>query len=286
MPPTVDFNTVTNSRKPAARKFLRSADGDTPYIEQPIRMVSCDTPEKAGYAGKPETSQPKLDTARQRLEGAFYAQLPQGIRDYLAAKLTADAAERHINAGLEATKVFDALLAERLTRPSGSMRSVGVIPTGEVIDRYGRMLAYLAPWYTGSGSDPVPPVGHPDRDTFNLNMIKNGWAAFFPVYGSLPKDSDMNMAIAAAEEAWDAKRGAWAFAGEDLLLAYEYRLCVKLGTASSAAKGIADAFQRECVDLRTLTKVGQFGFDAVPPPYRLWIWEDDVTEATAALGLS
>jgi hypothetical protein len=68
------------------------------------------------------------------------------LRDFLVGRLTADAAERHIAAGLGATAAFEALQNQRLTRPDGGRRRVAVIPTGELIDRYGRLLAYLAPW--------------------------------------------------------------------------------------------------------------------------------------------
>jgi hypothetical protein len=38
--PIVDFNLPTNSHTAEPRTLLRQADGDTPFIEQPIRMVS------------------------------------------------------------------------------------------------------------------------------------------------------------------------------------------------------------------------------------------------------
>ena len=92
--PTVDFNLPHNGQRAHGRKLVRASDGDTPVIEQPIRMVSCDTPEKAGYAGAPPTSQPKLEACRQRLSNGFYDALPAALRTYLADKLTADAAQR------------------------------------------------------------------------------------------------------------------------------------------------------------------------------------------------
>lgn len=282
--PTVNFDLPTNAQKAQPRKLTRTSDGDTPVIEQPIRMVSCDTPEKGGYAGNPPLSQPKLDACRQRLQGSFYNALPAGLRNYLVAKLTPDAAQRHIDAGHEATGIFDQLLDTRLTKPDGARRRVAVIATGEILDRYGRLLAYLAPWYSGDG-DPLPPIGDPGRDTFNLNMIANGWAAFFPVYPSLPKNQDMNKAIAAAESAWNSKAGAWEEYGNNLLLGYEYRACIKLAKAATASDGIKDAFQRVCVDLRNLKIVGKFAFDSVPPCYRLWVWEDDLAQATTRLSL-
>ena len=249
-------------------------------------MVSCDTAETAHYAGGPIVSQPKLDTCRQRLQGSFYQTLPHALRIYLIGRLGPNAASDHVSAGIQGSAAFETLIATRLTKPDGTRRRLGVIPTGEVIDVYGRMLAYIVPWYANTPADPLPPIGDPARDTFNLNMIANGWAAFFPVYRALPKDSDMNRAIAAAETAWNQQSGIWGAFGQQVLLAYEFRMCIKLGTATTAQEGVDAAFQRHCVDLRTLRNVGLFGFEAVPPPYRMWIWTADLAEATVALGLT
>lgn len=284
--PTVVFNYERIIRSAQPRSLSRVSDGDTPVVEQPIRMVSCDTPEKAGYAGKPEISQPKLDNCRDRLEQGYYDDLPNPLRRYLIKKLTPDAAQRHIEAGNEATRVFETILEQRLTRPNGTKRRLAVIPTGEIIDRYGRLLAYLAPWFSGTRTDPVPPRNHPARRTFNLDMIENGWAAFFAVYPSLPNNEDMDFAIRDAELAWRERRGAWREYGRNLLLGYEYRACIKLGTAGSASAGLADAFQRVCVDLRNLRVVGKYGFYRVPPCYRLWIWQHDLEKARVDLGLA
>lgn len=283
--PKINFDYPIISRPPARRQLYRVSDGDTPVIEQPIRMVSCDTPEKAGYAGKPETSQPKLDLCRERLENGDYDVLPQELREYLINKLSDDAAERHILAGNDASNVFNTLLEQRLTKPDGKKRGVATIPTGEIIDQYGRLLAYIAPWFEGTKADPLPPKDDPQRRTFNLDMIENGWAAFFPIYPSLPRNDDMNLAIAAAEAAWKKKRGIWKSYGQDVLLGYEFRACIKLAATKSSKKGIENAFQRVCVDLRSLKIVGLYGFWNVPPCYRLWVWEEDLADAVADLGL-
>ena len=283
--PTVDFPFPRAIRPAQPRKLIRASDGDTPVIEQPIRMVSCDTPEKAGYAGTAVTSQRKLDVCRERLESGFYDELPVLLRQYLVNRLTADAAARHIAAGNGASTVFDTILEERLTRPDGSKRNTAVIPTGEIVDSYGRLLAYVAPWFSGTQSDPLPPRDSPERRTFNLEMIELGWAAFFPIYPSLPRNDDMNLAIAVAETAWAEKRGAWTTFGADLLLGYEFRACIKLGTAADSAAGVAQAFQRVCVDLRDLRMVGKYGFSEVPPSCRLWVWQKDLEQAKQDLGL-
>jgi hypothetical protein len=102
-------------------------------------------PRKQHYAGLPPTAQAKLNRCRDRLQDGTYAAVPAGLRDFLVGRLTPDAAERHIAAGLGATAALEALQNQRLTRPDGGRRRVAVIPTGELIDRYGRLLAYLAP---------------------------------------------------------------------------------------------------------------------------------------------
>jgi hypothetical protein len=289
MPVTVTFNFKPNSRKAVPRALINVSDGDTPQIQQPIRGVSYDTAEKAGYAGAPPKAQGKLGLCRTRLENGFFAALPESLRAYLAGKLTGDAAERHIGAALRASEEFTRLMEQRLTKPDGSKRRLGIIATGEIIDVYGRMLAYFAPWYANTSQDPLPPRNSPERETFNLNMIANGWGAFFPIYPSLPSDDDFNRAIAAAEDAWNRKLGQWAEFGSDLLLGYEYRMCIKLAKndGSTAEELIADAFQRVCVDLRDKRILGKFGFVDVPPVYRLWVWElePDLSQAKQALGL-
>ena len=282
---TISFPYTRTTRAATPRRLSRTSDGDTPVIEQPIRMVSCDTPEKAHYAGRPEVSQVKLNTCRERLASGFYDEIPAELRQYLITRLTTDAAERHIAAGNQASQVFDDLLQQRLTRPNGTMRRIASIPTGQLIDSHGRLLAYIVPWFSGSQNDPVPERDSPDRRTFNLDMIENGWAAFFPIYPSLPRDSDMNLAIANAATAWDARNGIWKEFGEEVLLAYEFRMCIKLGTTKTAEKGIISAFQRICIDLRDLTEKGLYGWYSVPPPYRLWVWSDEIAQARSDLGL-
>ncbi|MBC9714792.1 hypothetical protein H9Y04_19760 [Streptomyces sp. TRM66268-LWL] len=276
------------TRPPAPKRLLRTSDGDTPVIEQPVRMVSVDTPEKAHYAGLPATAQRKLDRCRSRLmDGTFDAFLPDSLRAYLAGRLTATAAERHIAAGNRASAEFDALLDRRLTRPSGPRRRTAIIPTGEILDRYGRLLAYTAPWYDGGPSDPLPPRDHPDRRTFNLDMVSSGWGAMFLVHPSLPHNADLNRLVTEAEQAWSEQRGMWAEFGEDLLLAYEFRACVKLGAEEldDPKAAVEEAYQRVCVDLRDLRVVGLHGYHEVPPSQRLFIWADDFEQARKDLDL-
>jgi hypothetical protein len=119
-------------------------------------------------------------------------------------------------------------------------------------------------------------------------MVAAGWAATFIIYPSIPRTADLNLLIDEAETAWRQQRGAWAEFGPDLLLAYEYRACIKLGARDldDPADAIAGAYQRVCVDLRTLTEVGLFGYHQVPPAQRLWIWATDLEQARKDLSLA
>ncbi|MFD5271546.1 hypothetical protein [Streptomyces sp. NPDC058335] len=167
-------------------------NGDTPNIAMAIRMVSIDTPE-SHYGGAPATAQTALERTKARLLDGTYDALPQDLRDYLVSHITPDAAQRHQAAGQAAAEAHTATVANRLTRPDGSQRKMAVIAAGELVEGNGRLLAYTAPWFTGSASDPLPPRDDPGRRTFNLDMVSLGWAATFLIYPSNPPNKDLNL---------------------------------------------------------------------------------------------
>ena len=288
MPITVNIPRLDAPKfRTAARGLLKTSDGDTPQIRQPIRMLSCDTPEKE-YAGGPEKAQETLKKARDLLMSGAYNALPGKLREYLVERVTDKAAANHIAGAHRASEKFERLQKERLGRPSGNARRLAVMPRGEVIDTNCRLLAFIAPHYANTPSDPLPPKGDPRRNTFNLNMIASGWAAFFPVYPSLGDPMDFDMAAKAAERAWEEPCGPWKEFDRKFLLGYEFRMLVKLARAKTPAEGLKDAFQRHCVDMRSWKNHGLYGFPDVPPPYRLWIWDNrqQLAEATQKLNLS
>ena len=84
-----------------------------------------------------------------------------------------------------------------------------MIPTGEFIDRYGRLLAYLPRGLPVRRMIRCRPRTRPERRTFNLDMVDSGWAALFLIYPSLPRNDDLNLLLEAAEAAWTQRRGAW-----------------------------------------------------------------------------
>jgi hypothetical protein len=89
--------------------------------------------------------------------------------------------------------------------------------------------------------------------------------------------------INAAEDAWNDKRGAWAQFGDNVLLGYEYRMCIKMARAKDQAAGLKDAFQRICIDIRTMKNCGEYGFYDVDPCYRLWVWKKNIKDANKDL---
>lgn len=317
----VDFDFTPEQRGPFDHRGLQEpSDGDTPLIEQPIRMVSIDTPEKR-YGGAKVLGQEKLDACRDRLQSGFFgALIPDETKAYLLGKLTPDAASKHIDAAHLASDKFQEFMDSRLQVDDDSRRRLAVFPTGQIIDTYGRLLAYIAPWFD---KDELPAYGDPERRTFNLQMLETGLAALFIIYPSLPKLNDFQLSVDAADDAFANKRGQWQD-GPGFLPAYEYRMCIKLGTQLvtakkgskrkrfyrsdefQAARGaleadgwtfsmnaeqspedfVAKAFQRHCVDIETKKLVGPFGFHSVEPWKRMWIWDSDKTpEVLAELGL-
>ncbi|WP_030238837.1 hypothetical protein [Streptomyces sp. NRRL S-455] len=283
----IDLGFVGPSRPAKDYRFLSVTDGDTPNIAMAIRMVSIDTPESE-FGGSPATAQAALDRTRARLLDGTYDALPEDLRDHLVSRITPDAAQRHQAAGKAAAEAHKDMVSTRLTRPDGSQRKLAVIATGELVEGNGRLLAYTAPWFSGGSSDPLPPRDDPRRRTFNLDMVALGWAATFLIYPSIPPTADLNLLLDEADAAWTQQLGVWAQFGHDLLLGYEYRACIKLGAreVNDPAKAIEQAYQRVCVDLRTLTEVGLYGYHQVPPQHRLWIWEDDLEQARRDLSIT
>jgi endonuclease YncB( thermonuclease family) len=269
------------------KRLTDISDGDTPKIEVPIRMLSIDTPETFG---NPEGKDPELTELGHWLDTEI-DRLPvdRGLAAYLAPRLkTGDAGSRQERQGREATAHFTAITDTRLTRDTGSRRSLFVRVADQPFDRYGRLLAYCAPSYS---REERMAMSRRERATFNFDMIASGWAASFILYPNIPNEIDLPMVHEAAAEAVRDKKGAWA--DPQVLTGYEYRMAVRL---HEVAKDILDGVDvssrrrfgwvsRYCADMTTLELHRPQHYYKVAPENRLFLWSEDVRRAVADLNL-
>jgi endonuclease YncB( thermonuclease family) len=271
------------------KEYLRTTDGDTPYISISIRMLSIDAPE-THYPGRsrPSRSDENLAQLGEWLR-AGHAPVADDLAEYLYPRLTmvrAGTLQEH--QGEQATAVFQQMLDHLLTKPDGKRRRLFVSTADLPFDQYGRILAYVAPYYEKAERETLTVW---ERATFNLLMVKAGWAASFPIYPSLPKHKDLLMLHEAAEDAFVSKRGIWA---EPLALTgYEFRMAIKLFniTQKLVAGQTVSSAQRDswvtryCADMTTHEVFYPYDYFRVAPYNRLFIWPDDVNEAVGRLNL-
>ena len=266
-------------------------DGDTPSIRMPVRMLSIDTPEVT--AGSPEGAR-RVDEKFAEL-AEWITQRPSDVpisprfAQYLLPRLaTRNAGTLQFTQGTAAADFAKSNAAQRLALPNGQQRTVFVSTADSPFDPNGRLLAYLAPNYS---KIEAATMTREQRSTFNLDMVRSGWAAPFIIYPSIPGELDLPMFLAAADDAVTAKRGIWA---EPLTMpAYEYRSVERLhATAKSIIvdkKPVLDLFawrERYCADMRSRVLVGPEDYFDIDPIYRLWIRPDDVRDATMRLNLT
>ncbi len=264
-------------------------DGDTPYVRTSVRMLSIDTPE-LHYPGN--TSPAKHDDKFAELANWIHegvAPVEPDLAAYLHPKLaTGTAGTLQKEQGDAAKAHFQALLDEKLTKPSGSKRSVYLRAGDEPFDQYGRLLAYMSPNYTAAE---LEKLSLRERATFNLMMIESGWAASLIIYPSLPKYRDLVLFQEVAKEAYAEKKGAWA--DPSMLAAYEFRSCYKLWETTKKLKAgqkLSSAqktgwIERYCADMTTRLIYEPQSYLRVEPYNRIFIWAEDVTEAVAKMSL-
>ncbi len=273
-----------------SKKFLRATDGDTPYVSISIRMLSIDTPE-VHYPGnqKPSRQDENLAQLAEWLKEGK-APVKDDLAEYLYPKLASGkAGSFQEEQGRLAAEYFRKLLEEKLSDPGKKRkRRVFLRAADSHFDRYGRLLAYMAPYYT---PDERARMSRKDRATFNLLMVESGWAAPFLIYPSLPRYEDLVLFWEAAKKAYEEKRGAWA---EPLMLTgYEFRMCVRLYEATRklvkgkrlSSREREGWITRYCADLTTRKIYEPQDYHQIPPYNRLFIWPEDVTEAVGKLNL-
>jgi endonuclease YncB( thermonuclease family) len=282
-PQGVELNSIGDNR------FLEISDGDTPSISMSIRMLSLDTPE-IHYPGttKPSRHNAKLQQLAEWMQQGR-APVTDGLAAHLQPRLASGAAGTlQEEQGRAASQEFQRLLDEKLKRPSGRRRNVFLRTADQPFDQYGRLLAYMSPYYT---SEEVATLTRKERATFNLMMVETGWAASLIIYPSLPSYADLALLRDAAQDAFDNGRGAWA--DPLTLTGYEFRMCYRLAeitedlvngrklSASERMKWV----ERYCADLTTQQIFYPQDYYKVKPYNRLFIWPPDVNAAVSRLNL-
>lgn len=272
-----------------SKEYLRATDGDTPYVSVSIRMLSIDAPE-THYPGRTKPSRHDnslVQLARWIQEGI--APVGAELGNYLYPRLASGVAgtlQEH--QGEKAASVFRQMVDKMLTKPNGRKRNLFMRTADEPFDQYGRILAYIAPSYSSQELAEMSPW---QRATFNLLMVRSGWASPFIIYPSIPKYRDLVMYREAAKEAYLAGRGIWA---DSLMLsAYEFRMCIKLyNVTKKIAEGESVSSRekngwvsRYCVDLTTQRIFFPEQYYRVAPYNRLFLWPKDVSDAVATLNL-
>jgi endonuclease YncB( thermonuclease family) len=267
---------TSTDRTLAAYKLTRITDGDTPFIEMPIRMLSIDTPE-VHYPGtqKPSAHDAGLMQLGLDLKAGKYPKLPSALAKSLAARLDATAGTRQLWQGARSTAEYQRMLTERMKTPSGTgTRRLFARSSDETFEGHGRLLAYVSPMYSPAE---LAVMSLYERRTFNFQLVEEGWAAPFVIYPSLPKTADLALFRGAARIARTEKRGH--HAEPKTLAGYEFRFCVKV------LRGEAELPERSCADMRTGKLYRPEHYLAVKEEDRLFVWPADVEKAKSALGL-
>jgi endonuclease YncB( thermonuclease family) len=278
------------------KKLTRLTDGDTPYVEMSIRMLSIDTPE-VHYPGT--ASPAKYDAKLKQLAvwlGNGTAKVYKPLADYLIPRLEkGDAGTLQKLQGDKATAAFGDLQKEHLALPNGKQRNVFIWVPNPPFEEHGRLLAYLAPNY--SKKQLAGPKTKDRRSTFNLMMIENGWAAPLLIYPSLPGPEDLKRAWQAAKDACDKSLGA--YAEPNMLTGYEFRMCCKLWDATDFKVNPQNHIDKEtgkpkkppiwidrwCADMSTGKLHEPQRYVDVEPYDRLFIWSKDKKDAVKNLEL-
>ncbi len=259
-----------------AYKLTRITDGDTPFVEMPIRILSIDTPE-VHYPGtsKPSAHDAALFELGKAIAWGKHPKLPRLLGKHLADRLDARAGTRQLRQGERSTLEYQRMLDERMKTPSGrGTRKLFLRSPEEVFEGHGRMLAYAAPSY--DAAERAAMTLH-ERRTFNLQLVEEGWAAPFILYPSLPKAADLALFRDAVRAARVGRKGH--HADPKTLTGYEFRFCVKL------LRGEAELPERSCADMRSGKLYPPSSYLAVKEEDRLFVWPRDVQKAKAALGL-
>ncbi len=237
-------------------RYLKMTKGGTPVAGVDVRMTGIDTPE-LHYPGN--VSSGKQDGMLERLrKNPEFEKLPRELKDHLEPRLERAGSRQMKWAGC-ANRALDSAIKNALRggaegpgdgKPSkegrrpparqsakNEKRKLFLAVGRESFDCYGRLLAYVAPYMSKEEREQA---GHPE--TFNLRMVREGWAVSNIHGGNMPKVEDLVLVVSAVKEARLEGRGFWA-EKEKMLHGYEFRALVRM------AKG-EKGFRYRVADLR------------------------------------
>lgn len=265
------------------------ADGDTPAVRMPVRLVAVDAPRTSARneARAREVDQEFLQLAEWIRRGA--APISEPLARFLLPKLeTGKAGSLHLRQGREAAAFAESNMRSRLARPGGGRRDLFVRAARCPFDGANRLLVYLAPGYTPAERRRM---ARAERATFNLDLVAHGWAAPFVMYPAIPGPLDLPLLVAAADAARSGGLGVWG--DTDTLLGYEYRAMERLYRVMRRIAGhqpLAPGEEwswrnRFCADMRSRVLYGPEEYVEIPPEYRLWIAPADLEDAVRRLNL-
>lgn len=271
------------------KRLVDISDGDTPNIRMNVRMLSIDTPEKRSTAG---ISLNKIDDMFGAVGDWIQsgdAPLSEDLAQHLVNRMRRDkAATTHLEQGEKATEAHNELVDQFLTRPNGRRRTLFVRAANQPFDRYGRLLAYIAPNYSKKEREEM---SRRERATFNLRMVSSGWAAPFILYPNIPGEFDLPLMRDEAAKAISEEKGAW----EDplMLTGYEFRSMERLAKIRDKllqgkavdSKTLYSWIYRYCADMSTGELFAPQDYVKVKPQHRIFIWQEDVRQAIADLNL-
>ncbi|WP_232323661.1 thermonuclease family protein [Catenuloplanes japonicus] len=271
-----------------AKALVDVTDGDTPNLRMPVRMLSVDTPEVTARTTERAAA---IDQDFKQLAawiGEGRAPIGDTLAEHLKPRLeTGHAGTLHFTQGQAASEFSKANIAARLARPNGTRRNMFVRTSDAPFDTNHRLLAYVAPDYTAAERRTMTRA---QRSTFNLDLVRAGWAAPFVIHPSIPGAEDLALLIEAAVDARTAGLGIWESA--ETLLAYEYRSAERLFQITRTLvegrdlEGSPRAWrERYCADMRTRELFGPEEYIRVAPEYRLWFWPADLRGAIRDLNL-
>jgi endonuclease YncB( thermonuclease family) len=271
-----------------AKALVDVTDGDTPNFRMPIRMLSVDTPEVTAQTAEGAAA---VDAKFAELVGwirAGKAPIASALAAHLLPKLADRAGTRQFDQGNAASAWSKSNIQRRLALPDGRQRKLFIRLSDTPFDANKRLLAYVAPSFSETER---ATLSRQERATFNLDLIESGWGAPFVLFPSIPGELDLPLYLHAAVEAMAQHRGQ--YADPLSLFGYEYRMCEKLyAVTRKLVRGEPvkpdERFgwrTRYAVDMRTRRILGPESYMLIPPPYRLWIWPQDVRRAIAELNL-